>query len=84
MYFNDWFLGESGSLIAEIIETFDLEQLEGYLAATDFEKVFDSLNHNFLITDSEHYGLGNDFIEWIKTLLKNQECCVINGCHTTK
>ena len=51
--------------------------------ATDFEKVFDSLNHNFLITDSEHYGLGNDFIEWIKTL-KNQEYCVINGCHTTK
>ena len=52
--------------------------------ATDFEKASDSLNHNSLITALEHYGFGNDFIEWIKILLKNQESCVINGCHTTK
>ena len=83
-YVNGRFLGESGRLIADIIETCDLEQLEGYLVTTDFEKAFDSLNHNFLITALDHYGFGNDFIEWIKILLKNQESCVINGGHTTK
>ena len=83
-YVNGRFLGESGRLIANITETCDLEELERYLVAIDSEKAFDSLNHNFLITASEHYGFGNDFIDWIKILLKNQESCVINGGHTTK
>ena len=54
---NGRFLGESGRLIADVIDTCDLEQLEGYLAAIDFEKAFDSLSHNFLITALEHCGL---------------------------
>ena len=78
------FLGESERLIVDIFETCDLEKLERYLVAIDFKKAFDSLNHNFLITALEHYGFGNDFIEWIKILLKNQESCVINAGHTTK
>ena len=55
-YVNDRFSGEGRRLIADIIETCDLEQLEGYLVAICFEKAFDSLNHNFLITALEHYG----------------------------
>ena len=55
-YVNDRFSGEGRRLIADIIETCDLEQLEGYLVAIYFEKAFDSLNHNFLITALEHYG----------------------------
>ena len=81
---NGRLLKESGRLLADITETCDLKQLEGYLVAVDFEKAFDSLNHNFLITALEHYGFGNDFIEWIKILLKYQESCMINGCHPTK
>ena len=64
-YFNGRFLGESGRLIADIIYTFDLEKLDGSLVAIKFEKVFDSLNHNSLITALEHCGFGNDFINWI-------------------
>ena len=83
-YVNSRLLGKSGRLIADITETCNIEELEGYIVATDFEKAFDSLNHNFLITAFQHYGFGNDFIDWIKILLKNQEFCVINGGHTTK
>ena len=64
-YVNSRFLGESRRLIADITETRDLEESEGYLVAIFFEKAFDSLNHNFLITSREHYGFGNDFINWI-------------------
>ena len=83
-YINVRFLGESGRLIADIIESCDLEELERYLVAMDFEKAFDSSNYNFLITALERYGFGNDFIDWIKVLLKNEESCVINSVHTTK
>ena len=62
----------------------DIGQLEGYLVAIHFKNAFDSLSHSVLITALEHYGFGNDFIEWIKILLKNQEPCVINGGHTAK
>ena len=84
IYVNGRLLGENGRLIADIIETCNLEEIEGYLVAIDCEKAFDSLKHIFLITALEHYGLGNDFIDWIKILLKNQESCVINGGHTKK
>ena len=50
----------------------------------DFEKAFDSMNHVFLIAALKKYGFGDNFIDWIKILLNNQESCVINGGHTTK
>ena len=77
-----WDLFRYLGLILDINETRDLEELERYLVAIDFEKAFDSLNHNFLITVLEHYSFGNDFIDWIKILPKNQESCVINGGYT--
>ena len=43
-YVNGRFLCESGRLKADIIETCDLDQLEGYLVLLNFKKVFDSLN----------------------------------------
>ena len=70
-YINDTFIGESGKLIADIIETCNLGQLQGYIVATDIEKVFDSLNHNFPITVLEYYSFGNNFIKLTKILLKD-------------
>ena len=66
---------------ADISETCDLEQLEGYLVAIDFKKAFDSLNHNFLTSALEHYGFGNYFIECVKILLKNPEILCDKRCH---
>ena len=31
----------------------------------------------------KRFGFGNNFIDWIKILLTNQESCVINGGSTT-
>ena len=47
----------------------DSLQIEGLLKTINIEKAFDSASQ--------------DFIEWIKTLLKNQESCVIKGGKTT-
>ena len=61
----------------------DIQKISGSLLTVDFEKAFDSLNHKFLIAVLKKYGFGEDFIDWIKTLLRDQEFCVINGGHTT-
>ena len=44
---------------------------------TIFEKVFDSMNHNFFIAILEKYGVSETSLDWIKILLTNQESCVI-------
>ena len=83
-YVNGRFIGESGRLISDIIEVCDIKKLSGYLMTIDFEKAFDSMNCAFLIATLKKYGFGDNFIDWIKILLNNQESCVINGGHSTK
>ena len=49
----------------------------------DIEKVFDLLDHSFLIFTLEKYGFDKNFILWVNILLRYQESCVINGGTTT-
>ena len=66
-----------------MIKVCDIQKISGYFQTVDFEKAFDSLNHNFFIMLLKNYGFGEDFIDWIKSLLRDQESCIINGSHTT-
>ena len=77
-------MGKSGNLISDVIEIYDTEKLSRYLMRIDFDKAFDSTNHAFLIAALKIYGFGDNFIDWIKIWLKNQESCIINWGHTNK
>ena len=82
-YVKNRHIGESGKLISDIIEMTKIRKI-GFLVTMDIEKAFDSLDHNFLISTLEKYDFGQNFILWVKILLKDQESCVINGGKTTK
>ena len=83
VYLNDRFISEGDRIISDIVKITDLLQIEGILLTVDIEKAFDSFNRLFLVSAAlEKYGLKNDFIRWIKLLLKNQESCIINGGQT--
>ena len=58
--------------------------MEGFLVTVGIEKAIDSLDHNFLISTLEKYGFEKKFILWVKSSLRDQEPCVINGGTTTK
>ena len=45
----------------------------------DIDKPFDILDHTFLILLLKKSSFGQNFINWIETLLKDQESCIING-----
>ena len=47
-YVENKFIGESGRLIAEIIEITDILNKEGFLVIMYFESSFDSLDHSFV------------------------------------
>ena len=82
-YLNNRCISKGGRLISDIVEITDLLQIEGILLTVDIEKAFDSVNHLFLISALEKCGFKNDFMRWIKLLLKNQESHIINGGQTT-
>ena len=50
----------------------------------DREKAFDSLDHTFVISVLKKFGFGNNFVNWIETLISKQESCIINGSNTTQ
>ena len=41
------------------------------------------MDHKFIFASLEKYGFGPDFIQWIKTLLANNESCVMNNGSST-
>ena len=51
--------------------------------AADIEKAFDSVDHKFIFASPEKYCFGPDFIQWIKTLLANNESSVMNNDSST-
>ena len=75
-YVNNRFISKSGKLISDILEITDSLQVDDLLMTIDIEKAFDSVNQFFLTSVLKRYGFGDDFIKWIKTLLKNQESCL--------
>ena len=47
------------------------------------EKAFDSVEHNFIFASLKRFGLGDEFIKWIRTLLFNVSSCVMNNGFST-
>ena len=69
-------------MISDILEIAKTLALEGFLVTIDIEKAFDSVNHFFLLQIIRKFGFRIDFVSWIKTILKNQGSCIINGGKT--
>ena len=78
-YVKGRFIGESIRVINDLIEHIEREGDEGVLFSTDIENAFDSVDHTFLFSILETFGFGFDFIKWIKTLLFNNQSCVMNN-----
>ena len=63
-YVKNRFIGESGRLIADVIEITDILNKEGFLVTMDIEKAFNSLDHTFLISVLKKFGFGNNFVNF--------------------
>ena len=68
--------------IDDVMEYTKEKELSGILVAIDFEKSFDTLNFDFLISTLHKFNFGPSFIQWIR-LYKNVSRCVMNNGFTT-
>ena len=81
------YISESRRLIYHVLETASIlnkKGKKGLRVTVDIEKVFDSVDHSFLLAVLQKYGFRERFLKWIQILIKNQEFCVINGRVTVK
>ena len=82
-YVKGKFIGESIRVINDLIEHIEHEGDEEILFSTDNEKAFDSVDHTFLFSTLEKFGLGFEFMKWIKTLISDTQSCVMNNGYST-
>ena len=74
------FIGQTARSILDIIaHTEAFKKLPGVLFFIDFEKAFDSIEHNFLYKALERFNFGPSFIRWIQTFYNNLSSCVLNN-----
>ena len=82
-YAKGRYIGESIRLITDILEYTAEHEEVGILFSADFEKAFDSIEHTFIFATLESFGFSPQFIQWVRTFLKNAESCVMNNGHST-
>ena len=56
-------IGENIRLMCEIIEYVNEQNLSALLFFSDFEKAFDSLNHDFMFKTLRHFNFGDSLIK---------------------
>lgn len=78
-YVKNRFIGEGILTIQNVLQYTDMENIPGILMAIDFQKAFDTLNWNFMYKCLEKFNFGEYIIQWIKTLYKDIQACVMNN-----
>ena len=72
-------IGGSVRLAEGLIEHAEKEDLTGIMFSSDFEKAFDSIDHCFMFVCLKMFGLAIQFVQWVKTLFKRAQSCVMNN-----
>ena len=73
------YIGEKVRSIFDIMDFSLKENVPGLLIFIDFQKAFDSIEWNFLLSCLEAFNFGTDFIWWLRTFYKSIKSCVINN-----
>lgn len=68
----------------DIINYLKDKEQPGVIINIDFEKAFDSVNWNFMLSTLEKFNFGPSLIKWIKTFYTNIFSCITNSGFTSK
>lgn len=66
-------------LIQDVIDYFEDGKEEGAIIFLDFQKAFDTVNHEFLHKVLSKFNFGASFKKWINIIYKNAQSCVSNN-----
>ena len=67
-------------MIRDLIDLVDKEDTQAAFIFLDQEKAFDRVDHGFLFKTMETFGIGEEFIKWVKVLYSNASTKIkVNG-----
>ena len=75
-YIKNRFIGGNIRLISDIFEYIDNRNEGGAIIFCDFEKAFDTVEINFLISVLKKFNFGPNFTRWISTFYTNIEASI--------
>jgi hypothetical protein len=78
------YIGCNIQRIQNTIELCTSQNINGAIVNIDFEKAFDTIEWDFIYKSLEILNYPQKFINWIKSLYKDIETCIINNGNTTK
>ena len=71
-------------LIQDVNNYFENDNIKGAIIFLDFQKAFDTVNHNFLLSVLTKFNFGHSFIKGIQTIYTKSESCLSNNGWTSK
>ena len=75
------YIGENIRTIFETIHYLNNKNKPGLLLFADYEKAFDSLDHDFVVQCLVKYNFGPELIQWIKLFYNDINTIIINNGH---
>ena len=73
------YIGENIRTIFEGIEDLNNDNRPGLVFFADFEKAFDSVDHNFIFKTLKYFKFGDEFVNWVKLFYDDAQSCVSNN-----
>ena len=78
-YVQDRYIGEAVRLIEDVMNSADEEQIPGLILFLDFEKAFDSIDWDFLLSTMTTFGFGPSILKWFKLFYNDVSSCIVNN-----
>ena len=78
-YIKDRYIGTSIRNIIDLYEYCENNDISGAFLCTDFEKAFDSLEHNFIRKTLQKFNFGQNFIKWFDILYNDARFKIKNN-----
>ena len=78
------FIRENIRQTYDIINEAQLDNIEGLIVLVDFEKAFDSLAWDFILTSLKNFNFSSDTIKWVKSLQNNATSYVLQDGHLSE
>ena len=78
------YIGENIRLVFDIIEYTEENNIPGVLFFTDFEKAFDSINHDYIAEILNIFNFGQDLKLWVILFYNSATSCVLYNGYTSE
>ena len=78
-FVSDRYIGDAVRTVADIIYLTKYKNMPGLLMNIDFEKAYDSIDHEFLKKVMKSFNFGESIQRWVCTFYNNIQSCVMNN-----